>query len=284
MGLRDFDAWAHHPYYGGPWRPRRRATSARARSGSGDIDTPDFPGDLSLYGRKPLWITEYGCQTEAAGRHLRRQLDEASAVPSPGVRDRTREPAHRPLPSWFVLRDSTSPDSWQSGLITTDGRKEAGVRGVHPGLRAGCQLSTNLARSASAIPTVQRRSRRGGAGQLRDDLDVNHLGGRRSAGRSRRARAVRAPAAAQDDPARCRHRPDELGEPPDRGNRHPRLAQPGCRREEPVHVRLLVDPVSAIGARDRAQEDALCARRIEAHAHSSPVASATVPIESPASG
>ena len=63
MGLRDFDAWAHHPYYGGPWEtPATRNLGPRV-VGLGNIDTL-ISEVTRLYGRKPLWITEYGYQTK----------------------------------------------------------------------------------------------------------------------------------------------------------------------------------------------------------------------------
>ena len=61
--------------------------------------------------------------------------------------------------------------------------------------------------------------------------------------------------------------PAEVGEPSDRGDRHTRLAQT-VAEEEPVHVRLLVDPMTAVGARDRAQEDSFALEepeRMDAH-------------------
>jgi hypothetical protein len=122
MGLRDFDAWAHHPYYGGPWEtPATRNVGSRA-VGLGDI------GNLisvvtSLYGSKPLWITEYGYQTKPPddifGVSWKKQADylrQAFEI--------ARSNPRIDLFTWFMLKDSPSPESWQSGLITTDGRKK----------------------------------------------------------------------------------------------------------------------------------------------------------------
>ena len=132
MGLRDFDAWAHHPYYGGPWEtPATRNVGSRA-IGLGDIDTL-ISQVTSLYGRKPLWITEYGYQTKPPddifgvswtkqAQYLRQAFEIARSNP------------RIDLFTWFMLKDSTSPDSWQSGLITTDGRKKPAFA-VFAGLR-----------------------------------------------------------------------------------------------------------------------------------------------------
>jgi len=88
----------------------------------------------SLYGRKPLWITEYGYQTKPPddifgvpwkkqAEYLRQAFEIARANPSID------------LFTWFLLKDSPSPESWQSGLITTDGRKKPAFA-VFAGLRA----------------------------------------------------------------------------------------------------------------------------------------------------
>ena len=61
--------------------------------------------------------------------------------------------------------------------------------------------------------------------------------------------------------------PDELGEPPDRGDRHARLAQP-ITEQEPLDVRGLVDPMPATGARDRPQKETFALeepQRMDAH-------------------
>ena len=133
MGLRDFDAWAHHPYYGGPWEtPATRNVGQRA-VGLGDIDKL-ISEVTSLYGRKPLWITEYGYQTKPPddifgvtwkkqAAYLRQAFEIARSNP------------RIDLFTWFMLKDSPSPESWQSGLITTDGRKKPAFA-VFAGLRA----------------------------------------------------------------------------------------------------------------------------------------------------
>ena len=122
MGLRNFDAWAHHPYYGGPWEtPATRNLGSRV-VGLGNIDIL-ISEVTELYGRKPLWITEYGYQTKPPddifgvswkkqAEYLRQAFEIARSNPSID------------LFTWFMLKDSPSPESWQSGLITTDGRKK----------------------------------------------------------------------------------------------------------------------------------------------------------------
>ena len=95
-GLRRFDAWAHHPYYGSPAEtPRTRHVGQKA-VGLGNIGSL-ISAVTRLYGPKPLWITEYGYQTKPPDPFFGVSLDEAGRLPTRGVRDRAREPAHRPV-------------------------------------------------------------------------------------------------------------------------------------------------------------------------------------------
>jgi hypothetical protein len=120
FGLRRFDAWAMHPYYSFPGETPR--TKPHDGIGLGNIDT--LISDVTrLYGDKPVWITEYGYQTnppdtifgvswDKQAQYLREAYDVARANPRIG------------LFTWFLLKDSPSLASWQSGLITADGRKK----------------------------------------------------------------------------------------------------------------------------------------------------------------
>ena len=61
-GLKHFDAWAHHPYYVSPSEtPSSKPNSATAVT-LGNIQTL-IDQVTKYYGRKPIWITEYGYQT-----------------------------------------------------------------------------------------------------------------------------------------------------------------------------------------------------------------------------
>jgi hypothetical protein len=121
-GLRTFDAWAHHPYYGAP-----NQTPATRKVGPHAIELGNINVLIArltkLYGPKRLWITEYGYQTRPPDQffgvswhkqaeYLRQAYEIARANP------------RIDLFTWFLLRDSPSPESWQSGLITADGRKK----------------------------------------------------------------------------------------------------------------------------------------------------------------
>jgi hypothetical protein len=121
-GLRTFDAWAHHPYYISP-----SETPTSKPNGSTAITL----GNLQVlidqvtryYGKKPIWITEYGWQTKPPDPYIgvswSRQasyLTEAFAI--------ARKNPRIQLMLWFLLRDEPNVAGWQSGLETTAGQKK----------------------------------------------------------------------------------------------------------------------------------------------------------------
>jgi hypothetical protein len=131
-GLRSFDAWAHHPYYSFPRETPTTRLSDPHGVGFGGLDRLTRVV-TQLYGSKPLWITEYGYQTnppdtfygvswQAQAAYLREAYSIAQANP------------RIDLLTWFLLKDSRKLSEWQSGLMTTSGRKKpafAAYEGLH---------------------------------------------------------------------------------------------------------------------------------------------------------
>jgi hypothetical protein len=129
-GAKGFDAYAHHPYYGGP----RETPSTPPPAGiHGNAPTAVTLGNINvlvreltrLYGNKRLWITEYGYQTNPPDRifgvsfaNQARYLTEAYGI--------ARRHPRIDMFLWFLLRDERrlSDDGWQSGLLTAAGRKK----------------------------------------------------------------------------------------------------------------------------------------------------------------
>jgi hypothetical protein len=120
-GLRNLDAYAHHPYYGKPSetptsRPRGRAVTL------GNMNTLISLVN-QLWGRKRIWITEYGWQTppdRLFGVSFARQaayVRQSYAI----ARANPRIDAF----VWFMLRDDTNIGlGWQSGFLTASGRRK----------------------------------------------------------------------------------------------------------------------------------------------------------------
>jgi hypothetical protein len=121
-GLRHFDVYAHHPYYSFP------AETPSTRPKAKNVVTLGNLGDLTsllsrLYGKKKLWITEYGYQTRPPDRHFgvswrnqARYLTKAYSI--------ARRNPRVTMMLWFLLRDERRLSGWQSGLFTAGGKKK----------------------------------------------------------------------------------------------------------------------------------------------------------------
>ncbi len=126
-GLKYFDAYAHHPYYGNPKEsPTTRPVGAR-----GAAPTAITLANIQLlldevsrfYGPRHLWITEYGYQTNPPDPAFgiswalqARYLTQAFAI--------ARRNPRIDMMLWFLLRDEPVLSGWQSGLMTSAGRKK----------------------------------------------------------------------------------------------------------------------------------------------------------------
>ena len=126
-GLKTFDAWAHHPYYAGPSdTPTTKPVTAKGAPAT--AVTLGNIGDLikevtRLYGNKRIWITEYGYQTNPPdalfGVSWAKQaayLTQAFAI--------ARKNPRIDMMLWFLLKDEPTLSGWQSGLLTSSGKKK----------------------------------------------------------------------------------------------------------------------------------------------------------------
>ncbi len=124
-GLKRFDAWAHHPYAVSP----SETPSTAPRSVTSRASSPVTLGNIGTlvtavtrdWGAVPIWITEYGYQTNPpdrfAGVSWAKQatyLTEAFSI--------ARKNPRITLMLWFLLRDEPALSGWQSGLETVTGK------------------------------------------------------------------------------------------------------------------------------------------------------------------
>ena len=120
-GMRNFDAYAHHPYYGKP------SETPSTRPGGSAIELGNMNKLIAavtkLWGKKRIWITEYGWQTppdRLFGVSFARQaayVRQSFAI--------ARANPRIDLMVWFMLRDDTNINvGWQSGLLTAKGKKK----------------------------------------------------------------------------------------------------------------------------------------------------------------
>ena len=120
-GLRKFDAYAHHPYYGRKTGTPSTKPSATAVT-MGNINT--LIAELTrLWGNKRLWITEYGYQTNPPDRAFGVTYAKQAAWMKQAYAMARKNP-RIDMMLWFLLRDEPRLGGWQSGLLTRTGQKK----------------------------------------------------------------------------------------------------------------------------------------------------------------
>ena len=121
-GARGFDAYAHHPYSGSPSEAPATLPSGRTGVTLGNIDM--LVGELTrLYGRKPIWLTEYGYQTNPPDTIFGVPLERQAAYVGQAFALARAHPRIDML-LWFLLRDEGDTTRWQSGLISASGERK----------------------------------------------------------------------------------------------------------------------------------------------------------------
>jgi hypothetical protein len=122
-GARGFDAYAHHPYYG---TPRESPTSPPPGPSAVTLaNIGVLERDLThLYHRPiPLWLTEYGYQTNPPDTIFGVPPARQAAYLTEAVAIARRDPRIDML-LWFLLQDERKTERWQSGLVTASGRRK----------------------------------------------------------------------------------------------------------------------------------------------------------------
>ena len=125
-GLKRFDAYAHHPYYGSKLEKPTTVPKSKKAVTLGNIGV--LLRQLKrLYGSKRLWITEYGYQTRPPDRFFgvsyaaqAKYVHQAYALAK-----KTRKVD---MFVWFLVRDERRLSGWQSGVVTSGGRRKPAFR------------------------------------------------------------------------------------------------------------------------------------------------------------
>ena len=121
FGLKHFDVYAHHPYYGGP---HETPTTKPGKNAVTLANIGVLVRELTrLYGPKHLWITEYGYQTNPPDRlygvswaKQARYLKQAYAI--------ARRNPRIDMMLWFLVKDEPRLGGWQSGFFTSAGKRK----------------------------------------------------------------------------------------------------------------------------------------------------------------
>jgi hypothetical protein len=121
-GMKRFDAYAHHPYYGKPSESPTTRPKAKTAVGLGNIN--DLIKELTrLYGKKRVWITEYGYQTRPPDRLFGVSYAKQAAYLRQAYGIARKNP-RVDMMLWFLLRDQRALGGWQSGLLTLGGKRK----------------------------------------------------------------------------------------------------------------------------------------------------------------
>jgi hypothetical protein len=123
-GAKGFDAYAHHPYPGGPSEtPTTRPKSTTAVTfGNLDVLIAEV---TRLYARKPIWLDEYGYQTNPPDHGVGVTPAQQARYVTESIALARANPRVTML-LWFLVRDESRLAGWQSGLETVTGiRKPA---------------------------------------------------------------------------------------------------------------------------------------------------------------
>ena len=122
-GMRRFDVYAHHPYYGGRRQAPGTPPGSRTSVTLGNIGL--LLREISkLYGPKHLWITEYGYQTNPPDKTLMGVSWAKQAAYLKQAYALARKNPRIDMLLWFLVRDQPQIGGWQSGLETTTGIKK----------------------------------------------------------------------------------------------------------------------------------------------------------------
>jgi len=118
------DAYAHHPYPGSPgsetpWGPKcvncQTITMADLERLEREV--------RRAFGHKPIWLTEYGYQTNPPDRIFGVTLSKQAKYLTQAVAVARANP-RIDLFLWFLLRDEQRLSGWQSGLTTFEGKRK----------------------------------------------------------------------------------------------------------------------------------------------------------------
>jgi Glycosyl hydrolase catalytic core len=125
-GMKRFDVYVHHPYYGRPSETPATRPKSKTAVGLGNIN--DLIKELTrLYGRKRLWITEYGYQTRPPDRLFGVSYSKQASYLKQAFSIARKNP-RIDMMLWFLLRDQRALGGWQSGLLTARGSRKPAFR------------------------------------------------------------------------------------------------------------------------------------------------------------
>ncbi|HEX9415156.1 MAG TPA: glycosyl hydrolase [Gaiellaceae bacterium] len=118
-----FDVYAHNPYYGNPSETPATPPPAKTAVTLGNLKVLLDALKRFYGGSKHLWITEYGYQTKPPDSSFGVSWAKQSRYLAQAFQIAKRNPRIDML-IWFLVRDEPQVKRWQSGLMTTKGKKK----------------------------------------------------------------------------------------------------------------------------------------------------------------
>ncbi len=125
-GLRRFDAYAHHPYYGNRLEKPTTVPKSDKAVTLGNISVLIKQLNRS-FGRKRLWITEYGYQTRPPDRLFGVSYSSQAKYVHQAVA-LAKKTRRVDMFVWFLIRDERRLSGWQSGVMTSSGKRKPAFR------------------------------------------------------------------------------------------------------------------------------------------------------------
>jgi hypothetical protein len=119
-GAKGFDAYAHHPYPSSPAEAPINKPRGSTAVTFGNLSTLTALVKR-LYGSLPIWLDEYGYQTNPPDRALGVSPAKQAFYLGEAVTLARKNP-HVTMLLWFLLRDEKRLSGWQSGLETAAGK------------------------------------------------------------------------------------------------------------------------------------------------------------------
>jgi hypothetical protein len=121
-GLRDMDAYAHHPYSGDPhFSPGSKPRNPKAITLA---NISKLIAEVTRqFGPTPIWLTEYGYETSPPDRVFGVTWATQAFYMREAYGIARRNPQIEML-LWFLARDEGRKTGWQSGMVSADGRRK----------------------------------------------------------------------------------------------------------------------------------------------------------------
>lgn len=121
-GAKGFDVYAHHPYASNPSETPKTPPRSDRSVTLGNIQML-IREVTRLWGNKPIWITEYGYQTNPPDKVFGVTRARQAQYMAQAFAIARRNPRITAF-FWFLLKDERRLSGWQSGLYTASGRKK----------------------------------------------------------------------------------------------------------------------------------------------------------------